>query len=117
MPFSHDDELTTPIYHCVRIDGIDGGSIRAEQSASAYHPISFFHCPPSFPNSRNAASHTIDTRVSVMGVPSRLTPSRAMTGSNTERQVFIFGPIRAEGFRKHSVALDSTVRVSKQDRV
>ncbi|KAF8260098.1 hypothetical protein EI94DRAFT_1749627 [Lactarius quietus] len=29
MPFSHDDELTTPIYHRVRIDAIDRGSSRA----------------------------------------------------------------------------------------
>jgi putative alpha-1,2-mannosidase len=35
MRFSHDDELTTPSYYRVRMDAIEGGSILAEQSASA----------------------------------------------------------------------------------
>lgn len=35
MRFRHDDELTTPSYYRVRMDAIEGGSILAEQSASA----------------------------------------------------------------------------------
>ncbi|KAF8266001.1 hypothetical protein EI94DRAFT_1830870 [Lactarius quietus] len=35
MPFSHDDELTTPIYHRVRIDAINRGSSRAPPPTSA----------------------------------------------------------------------------------
>ncbi|KAI9433354.1 glycosyl hydrolase family 92-domain-containing protein [Lactarius indigo] len=112
MRFSHDDELTTPSYYRVRLDAIEGGSILAEQSATSRvghlrFTFSGTHAPYVFLEA---------TRASVMGSsdPSNVTyPSgtiaidpaaREITGLNPERQDFIIGPNRAEGFRGYFVA-------------
>ncbi|KAH9029473.1 glycosyl hydrolase family 92-domain-containing protein [Lactarius hengduanensis] len=136
MRFSHDDELTTPSYYRARLDAIEGGSILAEQSATSRvghlrFTFSGTHAPYVFLEA---------TRASVMGSsdPSNVTyPSgtiaidpaaREITGSNPERQDFIIGPNRAEGFSGYFVARfdapfvafgtaqNSTVRASETAR-
>ncbi|KAF8260650.1 hypothetical protein EI94DRAFT_1747866 [Lactarius quietus] len=107
MPFSHDDELTTPIYHRVRIDAIDRGSSRAPPPTSDISASPFLN--PSHPTCslrpRACMSWLVIGSSSDVSYPSgiisRSTPSRAMTISNTERQDFVISVIRAEGFRKH----------------
>ncbi|KAF8256607.1 hypothetical protein EI94DRAFT_1764710, partial [Lactarius quietus] len=99
------------------------------------HSTSPFHYPPPLPSSRSAAYHVgylrsafsnspatsvfvEATRVSVMNTMGSSDPSGtiAINCSNTARQDLIIGPIRAEGFSEHFVALDSTVRASERDR-
>ena len=40
MKFSHEDEITTPGYYSASLAAIDGGTIRAEQSASMFYSTS-----------------------------------------------------------------------------
>ncbi|KAF8258007.1 hypothetical protein EI94DRAFT_1816322 [Lactarius quietus] len=88
MPFSHDDELTTPIYHRVRIDAINRGSSRAPvritQSLSSTALLRFLTLETQPPTSAISASPFLESLAPYLFVETTRVPVIGVIGSSSD---------------------------------
>ncbi|EMD41146.1 glycoside hydrolase family 92 protein, partial [Gelatoporia subvermispora B] len=106
MSFSHEREVSTASYYSVEMDGLEGGTILAEQSATSR----VGHLRFTFTDTKTPWVVLEATRASVMGSadPTNVTYPQGsitidvdrheITGRNPERQDFIIGPNPATGW-------------------
>ncbi|TFK83330.1 glycoside hydrolase family 92 protein [Polyporus arcularius HHB13444] len=112
MSFKHEGEIATASYYSVLLDGIEGGQIHAEQSATSR----VGHLRFTFKDTKTPYVLVEATRASVMGSddPTNVTHPlgeitidplhREISGRNPERQDFIIGPSPAPSFAGYFVA-------------
>lgn len=102
LPFSHDDEFTTPYLYRVTADAGQGKKIITEHTATSR--VGFLRFL--FNGDSNTIPHVViqATRANFTGCVNIDLDAREISGENPERQDSILGPFRAINFRGYFVA-------------